>query len=155
MWSNLTQKLQTSASRGHDSRILVKSSCTRCSPKQSRSRVIKLMVHTQVTWARGEARRGTSQVLRRFSSHSRVYGSLVIPNYIDKSKVMVMSDIYFNIFIKTLKYKLHSIPSLYSCLFIWDNKTIVDTATAQKPSINAGFVKVCLRNLMLHPKSSK
>ena len=25
------------------------------------------------------------------------------------------------IFIKTLKYKHHSSPSIYSCLFIWDN----------------------------------
>ena len=23
--------------------------------------------------------------------------------------------------IKSLKYKRHSVPSLYSCLFIWDN----------------------------------
>ena len=26
-------------------------------------------------------------------------------------------------FIETLKYKRHSAPSLYSCLFIWDNQT--------------------------------
>ena len=33
-------------------------------------------------------------VYRWFSIHSRVYGSLVIPEKIDKSKVTVMSDIY-------------------------------------------------------------
>ena len=34
-------------------------------------------------------------------------------------------------FIKALKYKHHSIPSLCSCLFIWDNQTTVDMRPAQ------------------------
>ena len=42
---------------------------------------------------------------------------------------------YFNIFIEALKYKHHSILSLCSCLFIWDNQTTVDTRPAQEPSI--------------------
>ena len=42
---------------------------------------------------------------------------------------------YFNIFIEALKYKHHLIPSLCSCLFIWDNQTTVDTRPAQEPSI--------------------
>ena len=36
---------------------------------------------------------------------------------------------------KKLKYKCHSIPSIYSCLFIRDNYTTVETGTAQEPSI--------------------
>ena len=35
---------------------------------------------------------------RRFSSRSRVYGSLVIPKQIDKSKVMVMRDVCIEFF---------------------------------------------------------
>ena len=32
-------------------------------------------------------------------------------------------------------YKCHSAPSLYSCVFIGDNLTTVDTETDQEPSI--------------------
>ena len=41
---------------------------------------------------------------------------------------------YFNINIATLKYKRHLSPSLYPCLFTWDNKTTIDTGKAQEPS---------------------
>ena len=40
-----------------------------------------------------------------------------------------------NIFIKAVKYKRYSIPSLYSGLFIWDNQTTVDKGMAQEPYI--------------------
>ena len=42
---------------------------------------------------------------------------------------------YFNTIIATLKYKRHLSMSLYSCLFVWDNQTTVDTGTAREPSI--------------------
>ena len=50
---------------------------------------------------------------------------------------------YFNIFIEALKYKHHLIPSLCSCLFIWDNQTTVDTRPAQEPSIYGVVDKGC------------
>ena len=48
--------------------------------------------------------------------------------YIDRVRLKTL-------IIKALKYKHHLLPSLYSCLFIWDNSTTVDTAKAQEPSI--------------------
>ena len=46
----------------------------------------------------------------------------------------------------------HSIQSLYSCLFIRDNQTTVDTRTAQEPSIYTGPTKVV--SLLYSLKSS-
>ena len=39
-------------------------------------------------------------------------------------------------FHQALKYKRHLIPSLCSCLFIWDNQTTVDKRPAQELSIH-------------------
>ena len=44
--------------------------------------------------------------------------------------------LFQKIMIEALKYKRHLIPSLYSCVFIWDNQTTVDTAKAREPSID-------------------
>ena len=41
--------------------------------------------------------RNLVDIYRRFSSCSLFYGGLVIPKEIDKSKVTVMSDVYFGI----------------------------------------------------------
>ena len=62
------------------------------------------MILSQKNWGRRNTHFGSSlnnkvndcvlYIYRRFFSRSRVYGSLVIPKLIDRSKVTVMSHIY-------------------------------------------------------------